>query len=270
MQELNVIDTQYDTKQIHTPCRDCIFSLVDYKTQYDCATGMFERFRQNNINKSIVYDEDGNEFYVINGIQCPNFRDKKWKNKVDEKAESNVDLLECVRLVQEQNICRFYLMLFYNQLTSTPESLQEAINNCLTNKYQHTKYVFVCNDKSYGHVMTALRNSPLLNWRIETILEECNFMRAVDIAQKKAVGYQYSGIYVIGQSPVNFSLLQKISDSVFNFKNLALVRDNDGFIVYNKIYNMLGGNFDKPFTEKFNMLLEESKEYHLIKDGCEL
>lgn len=268
MQELNVINNTYDINKKHTSCKDCIFAIYNEKTQQGCAANMFKKFNSNNITKTLVYDKDDNEFYVINNINCPSFRNEKWKNDFHQKKNLYCSLNELLSVVKEQNKCKFYIMLYI-----APQTLnclvQDSINQCLTNQYKHIKYVFVCHQDKYNDIVFELRNSKLKDWRIETIIEDCKFERAIDIAQKKAKDYHYSAVYRVGSS-INFSLLSKINDSVENFKNLALIYDGDGIIFYNRIYTLLGGNFDKSFIEKVKLVVKETKEDHLIKNGDEL
>lgn len=66
--------------QIHTSCKNCIFSIYENITQINCALNYIEKFKNKNIEILEAYDEE-KEFYVINNKKCIGYRGKDWLEK---------------------------------------------------------------------------------------------------------------------------------------------------------------------------------------------
>ena len=79
---------------IHTPCRDCVFAKYESNKQIDCFLGRIDKYREANTNIVTGYDEEGKEFFVIDGRICLFHRTSQYMEKYPANLWSTMVDLE--------------------------------------------------------------------------------------------------------------------------------------------------------------------------------
>ena len=54
---------------MHTPCLGCTFSIKDKQKQIGCQVGRIDKYKELGAEVINVYDDNGNEFFVVNNRQ---------------------------------------------------------------------------------------------------------------------------------------------------------------------------------------------------------
>lgn len=88
----------------HQSCKACCFSawerpeLAGKATQTGCRLNLIERYRAKNPESvKECFDDAGDEFFVINGRECPYYRDMEWATRQENPVEA-VKLASRLRL----------------------------------------------------------------------------------------------------------------------------------------------------------------------------
>ena len=73
---------------IHTPCLGCTFMTNEEHKQIGCQVGRIEKYREQGADVIDVYDDNGNEFFVVNDRLCVYKRDKEWAKGISKKKRA--------------------------------------------------------------------------------------------------------------------------------------------------------------------------------------
>lgn len=92
--------------QIHTSCKNCVFSIYSDITQTGCALNFLSKYKEKNTEILEAYDEQ-KEFYIINNKKCLGYREDGWFKQFD-MVGSTTD--EKIKKFKETNYID-YLML---------------------------------------------------------------------------------------------------------------------------------------------------------------
>ena len=67
---------------MHTPWLGGAFMINEEQKQVGCQVGRIEKYQERGADVIDVYDDNGNEFFVINDRLCGYKRDKEWAKGV--------------------------------------------------------------------------------------------------------------------------------------------------------------------------------------------
>lgn len=70
-----------EISQVHTACKDCIFSIRKGQKQIGCKVNRIEMYKEAGAEVLNAYDEFENEFFVINDRICLYRRSKEWGDR---------------------------------------------------------------------------------------------------------------------------------------------------------------------------------------------
>lgn len=183
---------------IHTPCKECVFAEYGQSgttaTQGDngCELGRLKKYREQGTEIVGAYDEDC-EFNIINGRQCPAYRDRRseWAKHVPAQNRAAA--------VRAEMTIRTDILVYLDDgdlgaLGKTFDSLRQLVLK--------PSSVTVVNNQGKlnpGRVIAALNKAGQgLNWQLVDIREKRNdgtrvdIDRAVDIAAAKLKGHFYA------------------------------------------------------------------------------
>ena len=76
--------------QIHTNCKDCAFAKYKDDVQEGCEFNRISLYKESGAEVIPVYDDEGNNFYVINNRICIYHREKKWAKKYAKSELKNI------------------------------------------------------------------------------------------------------------------------------------------------------------------------------------
>ena len=93
--------------QVHTACRNCVFATWDEKTQIGCMLNRIEAYERAGITVHEVYDDDDNEFFVIDGRFCLFYRTK------DLQGDTPID--DYVNQVLQETVLPGHVIIFFRQ-----------------------------------------------------------------------------------------------------------------------------------------------------------
>lgn len=155
--------------EIKTLCLGCVFATGphtdDKFIQRGCYMDVINLFQEHGIVPQEVYDEDGNEFYVINDKICQYFRNKTWQNEDD--------LSECFERAREEVKLRANLVIYFDDEKDI-EDLLRTVNSACNSTIKPTRIFIANNNKKIpkSNIIQRLNAECTLPWRIESIVEE--------------------------------------------------------------------------------------------------
>ena len=79
---------------IHTPCKSCVFAQYENNTQTGCALNYIDKYRDAGVEILEAYDDDDNNFYVLNKKKCLGYRESKWFEELNMTDSSMEDKIE--------------------------------------------------------------------------------------------------------------------------------------------------------------------------------
>ena len=156
----------YTISPMHTPCLGCAFMINQEQKQIGCQVGRIEKYRERGADVIDVYDDNGNEFFVVNDKLCVYKRDKEWAKEVSKKQR--------VAEVERELRLKYHTMVIYDykhdieDLFKTMESIDSqnnppivvtVINRC-TNVAQ----------KDLVRLLTA-KDYKNIEWRLQTFFD---------------------------------------------------------------------------------------------------
>ena len=257
---------------MHTPCLGCAFMINEEQKQVGCQVGRIEKYQERGADVIDVYDDNGNEFFVINDRLCVYKRDKEWAKGVSKKQR--------VTEVERELRLKYHAMVIYDykhdveDLFKTMESIDSQNNppivvtiiNRRTNVAQ----------KDLVKLLTA-KDYKNIEWRLQTFFDNDATNRECTDLVIDNTKYEYKVLFYITFRS-GFEVPLTVSDEIQKYvvqdmNNLAYAypnKEENGEIVNINMHLKHAGNtFNIPIVEKLKEFEEGVKPYiHNIEDIC--
>lgn len=231
-----------------------------------------ELYKLKNVDVDYGYDDNGEEFHVINGC-CIFARNKSWAEK---HTSPNKNIFAQV-LKETEFACD--LMIYYEsgmdleKLKVTLSSLKDSYLKCI----KYLGKVVLITKKTDHEAKRYLMNSGF-SWRIETVIDNKTKDECYDLAQKHSTAMYY--VKIDAGVEISHNLFEKVMKKVYEeCKPLILIKFANGCMIYRKLHEKLKGN-GKPavynvetgeiiekattFEEEIEKFAIENKEEHTI------
>lgn len=157
--------------QIHTACKNCVFSLYSDLTQTGCSLNYIDKYRQKKEEILEVYDEE-KEFYVINNKKCLGYRENKW---FEQYGLEHASLSDKIKKFNELNHIQYLLLVDLKEFSAEDlDTLKNAIINC---NIKPDKVIFIRYQSStlfhYNKIKQFFESTSLnCKWRLQTMLDD--------------------------------------------------------------------------------------------------
>lgn len=252
-------------KQINTSCKGCFFSIWDDKTQTSCSLGLVERFKERD-EIIEVYDEQGDEFFVVNGRHCQYKRSKIWGHPFGtnhdlayQKARSEIfPRIEFIIYLDKLNKETFKLLdKTLKSIDKTKISLLKIVNNSLEDPAPLSEHL---QKKLLELDMNDIKRVS------KHVIEAADMNRCADLAIKESKNPYFLFCQVGFKFPTK--ALKKL-DEIFNdeLKAVSLVKFKSGaYMGQTLLYKMTGGNRDKPFIDKIQDAAKRDDKEELVME----
>lgn len=252
--------------RIHSSCKNCFFSVWKDKTQTGCSLGLIDKYREQ-AEVVEVFDEVGDEFFVINGKHCQFKRSNIWGHRFNKNHDN------AYVAARKENYPKVELFIYLDNLDNTAfahldktlESIEKdkisgirLINNSLQDPTPLSQ-----------HFQQKLFDLDLnsVSWSCHNIIESANYNRACDITIKQSKA-QY---FLVGKA--GFKLPKKQLDKLDKllndeFKPFSLIYfDDETYLSSVILYKMTGGNRDRAFIEKIRDAAKAQDREELVIHG---
>lgn len=267
---------QHRFQRIHTSCKQCVFrrdkndsTLQSLETnlvsQEGCQLGMIDKFEAVKPGSVVpVYDESGNEFFVIDGRHCPYCRGPQWAELY--KDHNLIDLVKAQAQVKIHYI-------IYADKDTNPADLIKTLAS-LNSQHIPPAQIIILNQTGalLIEAQDYLNNEANLKWKIEHILDDRTMDEWVDTYVNKTAknenwfsvckpGYEYNDRY-------SLEFNKRILDNLEIV--LAIMPDQDGNGgLFNKfVFQGSVGNKGFNFFEKMESL-EQNKYFVKVNELCD-
>jgi hypothetical protein len=271
-----------DFDPVHTACADCVFAekitsphdtspALSKRTQTGCSFNRLEKYRDKGAQIIDAYDENGDEFSVINGKICLYKRTKDWGELTSKKRWR--------ARVNDELRMKYHAMVSFGpedslqDLHKTMQSLNDQSNPpTLTSVLSTSKEVPT-------HIINALNsaNYENLDWRLQTFIdEEIHERQCIDLAidnTKKLVRIVFYMLFQAG-----FEVPNEMSDEIHQYFIEDMGRvifasgndDGNGMLVSFPFHIKHAGNaFHVRIEDKLREFEEGAEQYfRKIEDVC--
>jgi len=228
---------------VNTPCKDCVFSTWNEKTQVGCSAGRIELFKKANIPIIEAVDENGKEFYVINNRFCLFCRNKDWGEKYNKEYWPQIADVET--LLQYQVI-----------ILARNSTLDQIKNTCdsFFSQYIKPRHISVIFDILKPPKVGRLLDEYKVPWRLQHVQDDTitDFQQIDIVIDLKKYAFAY---YIVAEAGKTVepdlikTLHTKTRDEFIQFgviKNLG----NTKYIVPRAIHSFYNGNSEFSLEEK--------------------
>ena len=264
--------------QIHTNCKDCVFAQYSNGKPIDCSAGRLDIYRETGAEILQAYDDDNNEFFVINNRICVYHREKEWAKQFSSS--------ELINIVESQIKSPYALIVNYDK-NSSIEDLEVTLQS-VSQQYNTPTYLAINNWADTNVYETnilienCIKDSKLdgttSNWSIKTILDSSISNRsAIDLAFdmfKNKSNFHYY-LYVNAGIELPKKLTAEIHESIFDHGKKPLfcngIDENDNFMLTNFIMHKkhAGNSFSIKLEDKMLEFEEGIKEFiYDIEEIC--
>jgi hypothetical protein len=156
--------------KVHTPCKDCVFSIYEDITQTDCHLKYIDKYRDKNIEILEAYDNE-KEFYVINGKKCIGYRESKWfkqfgleNSPIQDKVNKFTELNHLSYMIVID--LKYFTLKHFNHLIEEVKKISISPEKIIFIRYQDNK------DFTYDIIKNLLDKIKLgCKWRIQTMVD---------------------------------------------------------------------------------------------------
>lgn len=191
---------------IHTPCKNCIFSVVEKNKQIGCASGALDGFRSRGYEIISAYDNES-EFFVINNKKCIFFRNQAWWDKhrgILGTKHSDSTLDEAVSLAQKENNIKYIALIKIDNNVSL-ETFTDIITQICNNTILPAGILLYTDKKNNSQIkiktLASILNKYSIPWRIQKFVDDLGETQKIKhIIQSAPINRYYFYIY-----PNNFS-----------------------------------------------------------------
>lgn len=257
-----------------TSCLHCAFATFNDKTQIGCMAEQLDKFRKNNIEVLEVFNEDGDEFFMIKDKICCYHRPKEMVEQVLDKTTHE----EILQSIKKRLIISYQAIVFFR----TEDSVEDLNDRLAELQSQKTKpNVVTIIDRSHsvdpreGRIIKLLNNDYSFNyWRVQTasaIDQEDNDL--IDLCYDNTKTYKYFFYIAFEASktiPLEFSeeMHESIQNKMMSFTILTPNKDGIGGGALKAAHAKYAGNsFGIPLEKKIR---HYDDSVHLIKKVEEL
>lgn len=252
---------------IHTSCGDCIFSEKDKKTQTQigCNFNKIETYRNKNDEDVVeVFDEFGNEFFVINNHICLHKRTKDWAKDYAKN--------QWMPMVEEQLKIKYHAMVIFREGYGTEDLLRtmDSFNSqkippslltIISRSKMAASSLAISIEEGAGKPRFALfepddmkEEPPQVSewqfpWRLQTFLDDELIDReAIDIVVDSSKSITYPIFYIVFEAPFEVppTLSEELQDYFVNKMKHAVfanpTKDGNGMLVNSAFHHKHAGN----------------------------
>lgn len=248
-------------EQIHTSCRDCIFSVKDKQTQTSCEFGRIDLYKESGAEVIEAYDEFNNEFYVINNKYCLYKRTKDW---ADHYTTSEIK-----SIVESQVKPRYHAVVFHDK-EGTLEGLKTTLDS-LKSQYNSPSIVTVAktNDIDTLDMMSFMTAyDGVFDWSVQQFLDDEQTIRErIDFVMDRTKKKKFT-FYAVFDAPyaVPEGFSEELQDTLLNkMKPFAVAKQDDSFngmIVSHVLHIKHAGNcFGIHLEDKIKEFEENGEKY---------
>ena len=250
------MNTKLAFSQIHTPCADCVFCKNEIqdgkKIQTGCKLNKIEQYEAAGVDVENCYDENENEFKVINGRFCMFYRN----NEIMEQYPPD----SWEEIVAAQTKVPYQLIIFIEP-EMTMRQVKDSINNIKAQKSQPSMVTFV--NYSYNNYMKDMDNPQRIKpvellellqasefhlFSLKNMYEDTpDYRTAIDFVMDSTNKYPYP-FYACFQAgfPIPKSFSEDLNNAIF-IKMLQIgfakpVDEINGMIVNKTAHKKHGGN----------------------------
>jgi hypothetical protein len=152
---------------MHTPCLGCTFSIKDKQKQIGCQVGRIDKYKELGAEVINAYDDNGNEFFVVNNRLCVYKRDKNWAKETPKR--------ERLDAVNRELRLKYHIMVHFNSthdvsdLLNTLKSIDKQDNPpiilTIINRRRDVS------QKDLVKIITA-HNYKNFEWRLQTFFDD--------------------------------------------------------------------------------------------------
>ena len=154
---------------IHTACKDCAFALYKDGAQTGCKFNRIDLYKESGAEVIPVYDDDGNNFYVINDRICIYHRDKSWVKQYPKSEIQNI--------VEAQTKSPYHAIIVRNPEYSLSD-VEKTIES-LANQFNPPTIVSIINmdlsasnyEFSIGVEKICKSYEDKFSWRVQNIVD---------------------------------------------------------------------------------------------------
>ena len=245
--------------QVHTNCKDCVFAQYSNGKPTGCSAGRLDVYEKTGAEILEAYDDDNNEFFVINNRICVYHREKEWAKQFSSS--------ELMNIVESQIKSPYALIINYNKEHSDKD-LKVTLQS-LSHQFNPPTYLSINNwfDQNVYEtnlsIEQAIANSNIKgladNWSIRTILDNSISSRsAIDLAFdmfKNKSNFHYY-IYVNAGTEFPKKFTDEIHEAIFDYGKKPLfcngIDENDNFMLTNYIMHKkhAGNSFSIKLEDK--------------------
>lgn len=217
-----------EIQAVHTACRGCCFAIPEEGTQTGCILARAEMYEDQGCLVD-AYDENGNEFFIVNGRICAAKRSPEW-------ASRQTDVVEAVR-----NEIRTKLTV----VVFVGDGLEETVKSLLGQEVLPHEVFFVA---TTGAAPLSLKlreligEVPPFTWKVSLI--DAPPRTVVDTLFPQFTGHFYALFRSGFVLPRRF--IARIDDAV-NYRLESFVvslpyDDENGLVVYRPFHKQMNGN----------------------------
>jgi len=156
---------------IHSPCKNCVFSVYDNNTQTDCSLNYLEKYKTIGAEILEAYDDD-KEFFIVNSKKCIGYRENKWFKQF---GLENSELSDKINKYYELNHLDYLAVVDLKSFTV--HDLQDLLTEFNEANIKPQKIIFIryVDDQqifSYDVMQKLIADSKIdFPWRIQTIVD---------------------------------------------------------------------------------------------------
>lgn len=285
------LDDGKPNRVVDTCCRGCVFAqgvTSIYKDQsrflqshYGCEMGVLEKMQANGETITDCEDEIKNEFHVIEGRVCPFYRVEAWVGMAGLDSELDMEMMK--RKVREEASLQYDAIVYFTSGMDPNDVIvtMNALSNC--NIQPKRVYIVNTSDVKPSQFVRLFNASAPLPWRMETTVEDCDPMRALDIISKKCesmfmvyftAGYQPHPEFFDGIDSALYDELDKfIAIEPLDYRPGTAQKIEsliNGLVVMRVFYKQVGGCARSFIVEKTRRICEEQECPTLLRRGSEL
>ena len=232
-----------ENQVLHTTCKNCVFSVVEGRTQTGCKLKRIEAYKKLGTTVIEAEDLEENEFFVIESW-CNGYREKEWLLTIPE----DTDDLEAVR---KEILPRLGFFVLVNEENS---DVKKTIESVIKAK---ASYVVVVNNSKKDYVdlieecQSYVENCDL-TLKVMNLIEEVNEYEAID----EAFGNAQSGYYsvIVSGEEAREDILERLDVAINeNLTRVGYVKPYDGvngMTVLSLMHKHLNGNVNGFLEEK--------------------
>tara|TARA_R110000796_G_scaffold34727_5_gene89462 strand:+ start:1742 stop:2584 length:843 start_codon:yes stop_codon:yes gene_type:complete len=232
-----------NVEQLHTSCRECIFSVKEGQTQVGCEFDRINLYKENGSNVLEAYDEFDNEFFIINNRYCLYQRTEEWAEKYPSHEIKNI--------VEKQVKPRYHAIVL-SEKGDTLDNLGVTLDR-LSSQYNPPSILTVCksNDIDTQMMISFMsRYDGVFEWNVQQFLaveEEATVRQRIDFIIDRTKTKRFS-LYIVFDSgfvvPEGFS--EELQNAVLNkMTPFAIAKPKEGFngmIVNHILHKKHAGN----------------------------